>query len=81
MRKQIGKQAHHHLAILEHIGHARRCAQIVFEHIVFAALFAMIGAYQIDTGNMRVNIFRHIDTDHFTTKLAIVQYLPCRDAA
>ena len=35
-REEIGKEPHHHLAVLEHVRHARRHAQVVLEHVELA---------------------------------------------
>ena len=69
--KQFREQAHHHPAVLEQVGHTGRRAQIVFEHVVFAVRILD----QIDTGDMGVNVSRHIDADHFRTELGILDHL------
>ena len=35
-REELGEEPHHHLAVLEHVRHARRHAQVVLEHVVLA---------------------------------------------
>jgi hypothetical protein len=69
--EQLREQAHHHPAVFQHVGHARRGAQVVLEHVVFA--FA--GAHQIDAGNVAIDLLRHIDADHLLAKLGIQQNL------
>ena len=50
--KGIGKEPHHDLAVLEHIGDAGGRAHIVLEH----EEVALAGADQIDAGDMGVDV-------------------------
>ena len=53
--EKIGHEAHHNLAILQHVGDPGRSADIVFEHV--EVVFAR--ADDINAGDMDVNIVRH----------------------
>ena len=75
--KQFGKQAHHHLAVFQHVGDAGRHAQIVLEDVELAGP----GADDIDTGNMRIDLTRQIDTLHHRPVLRVVQHLLGRNLA
>ena len=52
--KKLGNSAHHHLAVLEHVGDARGHAQVVLEH----AEFAGVVAHHVDAGDVRVDAAR-----------------------
>ncbi|EXI75686.1 MAG: hypothetical protein AW07_00998 [Candidatus Accumulibacter sp. SK-11] len=76
-REELGKQPHHHLAVLDHVGHARGYPQIVLQNVRFS------GACTNDVyaGDVRVDAGGNIDTDHLAAELGIVQHLLGRDAA
>ena len=75
--KQLGKQAHHHLAVFQHVRHAGRHPQVVFEDVELAGP----GADDIDTGDMRVNLAGQVHTLHHRPVLGIVQHLLGRNLA
>ena len=69
-REGIGKEPHHDLAVLEHIGDARRRAHIVLEH----EEIALAGADQVDAGDMRIDIARRLDAEHLGAKGRVRQH-------
>jgi hypothetical protein len=46
--EQLGKQPHHHLAVLEHVRDAARHAQVVLEDVVAAAAVGVGGTDDVD---------------------------------
>ena len=70
-RKQIGEQAHHHVAIFEHIRHTRRGAQIVFEHIERV----VPDLDQVNARDMDVDVVRYGNAAHFGAEQVIAEYL------
>ena len=74
-RKELRKKSHHHLAVFQHVRHTGRRTQIVFEHEILAARRTGIGTHQINPGDMRVDIARHIDTNHLLAELRIAKNL------
>jgi len=66
-RRKIRRDAHHDLAILQHIGDAGRSAHIVFEHVEIV----LAGADDIDAGDMNVNIVRNPPANHFRPEFAL----------
>ena len=58
--KQVGKSAAHHIAIGEHVGDARRHAQIVLQHDE-GAVFA---AHQIGAADIDIGAVRHLQSAH-----------------
>ncbi len=71
LAEQLGEQAHRHLAVLEHVAHAAGHAQVVFEHVVGAAAVGIGGAHDVDAGDLRIDIGRHVDIDHFGAELGV----------
>ena len=67
-REQLGKQAHHHLAVFQHVGHAGGHAQIVFQHIELA----LAGPHDVDPGNVGVDVGGHLDALHFGAVLGVL---------
>ena len=59
--EQVRKQAHHHLAVFEHVGHAGGCAQVVFEHVKLA----VVGLDDVNAGNMHIDVARYLHALHF----------------
>ena len=55
--ERVGEEPHHDLAVLEHVGHARRRAHIVLEH----EEVALAGADQVDAGDMRIDVVRRLE--------------------
>ena len=68
-RKQLGEQPHHHLAVLEHVGHARWHAQVVLEH----KELAFTGAHNVHPGDMCIDAAGHIEPLHLRPELRIVE--------
>ena len=56
-REKLRKEPQHHLAVLEHVGHARRRAQVVLEHVPAAVLVP----HEVDPGDVRIDAVRQID--------------------
>ena len=50
--EQVGEQPQHHLAVLDHVGHAGWRAAIVLEHVVVVRA----GAHHVDAGDMRIHL-------------------------
>ncbi len=65
----VGKEPHHDLAVLEHIGDARGRAHIVLEH----EEVTLSGADQIDASDMGVDVVRRLDPDHLGPEGGIEQ--------
>jgi hypothetical protein len=59
-REQLRKEPQHHLAVFEHVRHARGRAQVVFEHVPKTVFVPD----QIDAGDMRVDAVRQVDAAH-----------------
>ena len=81
LRKQIGKQPHHHLAVFQHVRHAGGHAQIVFEHVVHAVALRIGGTHDVDARNVCVDVVGHIDLHHFGAQLRIVHDQVTRNQA
>ena len=79
--KQVGKEPHHHLAVLEHVAHARRHAKVVFQHMVGAAAVGLCGAHDVDAGDVGVYAAGHIQPHHLGAELRIAQDFIGRDDA
>ena len=75
--KQLREQAHHGLAVFQHVRYARRRTQIVFQHVKI--IFG--DAHQINPGNMRVHLIGQIQPLHFRTVQAVTEHLLRRDDA
>jgi len=50
--EELGEKPHHRFAVFEHVGHARRRACIVFEHVELVFGYA----HHVDARDMRVDI-------------------------
>ena len=79
--EQLGEQAHHHLAVLEHVAHATGHTQVVFEHVVLALARRIGRAHDVDTRDVRVDLVRHIHAHHLRPKLGIAHNLLARHHA
>ena len=77
LRIKLWQQAHHHLAIFQHIGHARGCAHIVFQNIKIV----LIQTHNINAGNLNINIMRHMPARHQGAKMRIGEDNVGRDGA
>ena len=76
-RIEIGKQPHHRLAILEHVGDARRRAAIVFEHVEIRRP----DADHVDAGDMGIDALRRVEALHLGAEGFVVQDQRRRDLA
>ncbi len=76
-REQRREQPHHHLAVFQHVRHARWHAQIVFEYVELA----LARAHDVDAGNVGVDIQRHLDALHGRSVLRVIQDLFGRNDA
>ncbi|MNN01809.1 hypothetical protein D3C81_1144370 [compost metagenome] len=76
-REQFGEETHHHLAVFQHIRHAGRYAQIVFQHVELA----LAGAHDIDAGDMRIDVGGDRYALHLGAVLRIAEDLLRRDDA
>ena len=79
-REQVGKEPHHHLAVLEQVAHPRGHAQVVLEHVVLALAVGACGAHQVDAGDHRVQAAGHVHAFHFGAELGVVEHLLGGDA-
>ena len=68
--EQLRKEPHHHLAVLQHVGNARRHAQIVLEHVELART----GADEVDAGDVRIDSAGNLDSLHFGAILGVRQH-------
>jgi hypothetical protein len=73
--EQLGEQAHHHLAVFQHVGNAAGRAQVVFQHVVGAITVA----HQVDPGDVRVEVVRQVEALHGQLVALVGQYLLGRD--
>ena len=67
--EQFGNQLEHHLAVLEHVRHARRGAGIVFEDVEFIGP----GADKIDAGDMRPHAAGGLAAVHLQAEAGVPQ--------
>ena len=67
--EQLREQPHHDFAILDHVGNAGRGPAVVLEHVVLVRA----GAHHVDAGNVRVDIVRQVEVDHFRAELRVVE--------
>ena len=74
--EKLGKKPHHHLAVLQHVRHTAGNAQVVLEHVELARA----GAHDVDAGDVRVDVARHVDTVHLRPVLGIAEDLVGRNA-
>ena len=83
--EDLRKRALHHLAVFEHVRHARRAAQIVFEHVELAVAVAD----QVGAGDVAPDAARRLrpahgrrkhlpDVDQPVGNDPVVQDLACR---
>ena len=79
LREQFRKEPHRHLAVLDHVRHARGHPQVVLQHVILAALAVTVGTHHIHAGDVRIDAGGHIDADHFGAKLGVVDDLFARD--
>ena len=69
--EELGEQAHHHLAVLEHVRDAGGDAQVVFEN----AEFAGVVAHDVDAGDVGVDAPGHVDALHLRAVLRVAENL------
>jgi len=76
-REQVREQAHHHLAVFQHVGHAGGNAQVVFQDVELARA----GTHDVDAGDVGINVGDHVDALHLGAVLGILVNLARRDDA
>ncbi len=67
-REQVREQPHHHLAVLQHVGHAGGHAQVVFQHVELA----LARAHHVDACHVGIDIAGHVDAEHLGAVLRVV---------
>ena len=77
LREQLGHEPHHHLAVLEHVRHARGGAQVVLQNVVLAGP----GTHEVDAGDVRVNAAGDLDALHLRAVLGILEHFGGWDLA
>ena len=65
--EQLRKEPHHHLAVLEHVGHAGGHAQVVLENVELA----WPGPDDVDAGDVRVDAARDVHVLHLGPVLRV----------
>ena len=75
LAEQLREQAHHHLAVFEHIAHPAGHAQVVFQHVILALALGIGGTHDVDAADVRIHLIRHIHPHHLGAKLRVVQNL------
>ena len=76
-REELGKEPHHHLAVLEHVRHARRHAQVVLEHVVLA----LVCTNDVHAGDVRIDATGNVHPVHLGTVLGVAEHALARDDA
>jgi len=76
-REQFRHQAHHHLAVFQHVGHAGGRAQVVLQYVILACACA----YQVYAGDVRIDPARHVQAHHFRAELLVLRHAFLRYAA
>lgn len=69
--KQFGEQAHHHLAVFEHVADAAGGPQVVFQH----EIAAIAVTHQVDTGDMGIQPTVQVQALHGDLVALVGQYL------
>ena len=69
--EEFWEQAHHHLAVLEHVRDTGRDAQVVFEHAELAGLVA----HDVDAGDVGVDAAGDVDPLHLRAVLGVTKHL------
>ena len=75
------EQAHHHLAVFEHVAHTAGHAQVVLQHVVLALPLRIGRAHNVNARYVRVNLVRNRHTHHLFAKLGVVLDLLARHDA
>ena len=70
-REQLREKPHHHLAVFDHVRHAGRYPQVVFQHVVFTR----VSPDQIDAGDMGIDAGRYVQSFHLGAELSVVEHL------
>ena len=70
-REQLGKEPHHHLAIFDHVRHARRHSQVVVHDVGLTRP----SADDVHPGDMGINAGRHVHPHHLAAELRVVEHL------
>ena len=76
-REQVWKQPHHDLAVFQHVGHARRRARIVFQHVEIVG----VDPHHVDAGDVHIDIVRHVELIHLRAEHRILEDQIFRNAA
>ncbi len=69
--EELGKQTHHHLAVLEHVGDAGGHAQVVFEDVELAGVVA----HDVDAGDVGIDAAGHVHALHLRAVLRVAENL------
>ena len=69
MREQVREQPQHGLAVFQHVGHARRRADIILQHIEIIG----VNAYNVDAGNMHMHPSGRLYPRHFGPETRVAQ--------
>ena len=73
--EQVGCQPHHHLAVLQHVGDARRRARIVLQHIELVG----VDPDDVDARDMDIDVVRHPPPRHLRPEAGIAEHEVARD--
>ena len=76
-REQLREQPHHDLAVLQHVGDARRRAGVVLENIKRVG----IDADHVDAGDVHVDVVRHLLAVHLRPEHRILEHQALRHDA
>ncbi len=68
-REQIRKQPHHDFAVFQHVGHARRRARVVLQHVEVLGL----GADDVDAGDVHIDVVRHVLAVHLRPEHRVLE--------
>jgi hypothetical protein len=77
LREQLGHQPHHHLAVLEHVGHPGGRAQVILQHVVLA----LPGTHQVHARDVGVDATWHVDPLHLFAEPCVAGHFFRRDLA
>ena len=68
-REQFREKPQHDLAVFQHVGHARRRARIVLEHVEIVG----VDAHDVDAGDMHIDVVRHLLPVHFRAEDRVLE--------
>ena len=75
--EQLGEQPDHHLAVLQHVGHAGRRAGVVLQHVKLV----LAGAHDVDAGDVDVNAVGRPTPGHLRAESRVLVDHVCGDDA